>query len=136
MNLSGFAASELPSFCMEVRLATQCSMGRVHPQLGTMTSCETGGGHAGPEGRVASEDSAVHRVAQVGGCKRCMLVTTDQKWWWWLVRHGLWGIQAHREMVRGWALRVHHRWWYKNIRWGGCELMYMQRHHSWDGITL
>ena len=42
-------------------------MGRVHPKSGMDDRLRNWGGHAGPEGRVALEDMAVHRVAQAEG---------------------------------------------------------------------
>ena len=62
------------------------------------------------------------------GHERCILVFTDWKWWWWwwLVCHRWCVIWSCREMVQDWALGMYHRWWYKNVRWGGCKLMYMQ----------
>ena len=111
-------------------------MGRVHPKSGMDDRLRNWGGHAGPEGWVASEDRAVHQVAQAEGVQ--MVHVGDHRSETVVVAGApqAVGCTVCREMVRGWALRVHHRWWYKNIRWGSCELMYMQRHHGWDGITL
>ena len=45
-------------------------MGRVHPKSGMDDRLQNWGGHAGPEGRVASEDRTVHWVAQAMGAQK------------------------------------------------------------------
>ena len=44
-------------------------MGRVHPKSGMDDRLRNRGERAGPEGRVASEDKAVHWVAQAEGAQ-------------------------------------------------------------------
>ena len=110
-------------------------MGRVHPKSGIDDRLRNWGECAGPEGQVASEDKAVHLVAQVEGAQ--MVCVGDHQLETVVVVGAprAVGCTVLPRNDQGWALRVHHRWWYKNIRWGGCELMYMRRRHGWDGIT-
>ena len=112
-------------------------MGRVHPKSGMDDQLRNWGGHVGPEGWVASVDGGADlRVVQAVGVQKVRVGDHRSETVVVAGAPQAVGCTVCREMVRGWALRMHHRWWYKNISWGGCELMYMRQRHGWDGTTL